>query len=79
MINFDIKSIFYTALGFIVMAFLAVFKYRGARIDSLKEEVENHEAKDLKQDFEKDNSVAAAIAEAEATDYEEVKNGKIIL
>ena len=78
MFNFDsIKSAFFIVIGFIVMGFLAVFKYRGNRIDSLKEEVENHEAKDKKQDFEADNRVEAAIAEAE--DVQDITDGIIKL
>jgi len=59
------------ALAIIVAAFLAVFKYRGMKIDSqeaeledrkeeLEEVVKYHENKDKVQSFEKDNAVAAA-------------------
>lgn len=66
MLIFDqIKVYIYMAFGFIVMAFLAVFKYRGERIDSLETEVKQHEKKDKAQDFEKQNVEAAARAEAE--------------
>ena len=68
MIFEQIKGYFYMAVGFIIMAFLAVFKYRGVKIDKLEDEVKNHEAKDKAQDFEADNREAAAKAEAEDAD-----------
>ena len=78
MIDFgQIKAFLFTILGFIVMAFLAVFKYRGQKIDSLKNEIDQHELKDKAQDFEKNNVIKKA--EAEAIDYEEVSDGKVIL
>ena len=65
MFIFDqIKGYLALAAAAIVAIFIAMFKYRGIKIDKLEEEVENHEAKDKAQDFEADNREAAAKAEA---------------
>ena len=58
------KAYLYLVGAAIVAIFIGWFKYRGAKIDSLEEEVENHEAIDKAQDFEADNRAAAARAEA---------------
>ena len=67
----EIKVYLYAAIAVVVAGFLAVFKYRGMKIDRQEDELENkeqelqsvhkyHEAKDKVQDFEKDNAAAAA-------------------
>jgi len=61
----EVKTFIYGAIMFVVMTFIAWFKYRGAKINSLEEEVKKHEAKDKAQDFEAQNREAAARAEAE--------------
>lgn len=61
----------------VIAGFIAMFKYRGMQIEALEKEVESHEAKDKKQDFEADNRVAAAKAEAE--DVKDIEDGKVIL
>ncbi len=64
----SIKDYFYIVIGFIVMGFVAVFKYRGMKIDSQAEEIEGLEAEGKKQDFETTDRVNKAIAEAKDAD-----------
>ena len=69
------------ALAVVIAIFVGMFKYRGAKIDSLEEDLveEANKARVVEQaikaerkvlDFESDNRVAAA--KAEARDYEDV-------
>jgi len=63
---FDQIKIYLTMVGAALVAlFIAIFKYRGMRIDTLEKEVKDAEAKDKAQDFEAQNREAAARAEAE--------------
>lgn len=60
-----IMGYFYIIMTAIGMMFVAWFKLRGAKIKDLEQEVANDKAKDNAQDFEADNRVAKAKAEAE--------------
>ena len=63
------KDYFYIALGLVVIGFSALFKMRGLKIEAQEREIDAHEAKDVAQDYEADNRVAKAKAEAQdATD-----------
>lgn len=63
---FDQIKIYLTIAGAAFVAlFIAIFKYRGMRIDTLEKEVKDAEAKDKAQDFEAQNREAAARAEVE--------------
>ncbi len=78
MINFDsIKSFMYMILGFIVLGAITAYKYMAMKIERQAEEIDSLEAEGKAKDFQADNREAAA--KAEATDYEEVKDGKILL
>lgn len=69
----NIKSFLVAAALIAAAVFAALFKYRGERIDSLEDEVANHEAKDKAQDFEANNREAAA--KAEAQDERDITSG----
>ena len=73
----QLKSYFFIALGFIGMGFLAVFKYRGAKIESQQEEIKQHKARHKADEFVSGNREAAA--RAEAVDTQEIEDGKVIL
>ena len=62
----EFKVYIYGIATAIVLAVLALLKYRGHKIDVLEEEVEEHEVKDKVQEFEKQNAVAHAKIEGEA-------------
>ena len=77
----SVKMYMAMALAAIVAVFLAVFKYRGSKIDSLEDDLDNAADKAAvvdkkiastkkKTDFEANNRVAAA--KAEARDYENI-------
>ena len=69
------------AIAFVVAIFIGIFQYRGAKIDDLKEDLEEAEEdafvqavvthnKLKKADFEANGRIAAA--KAEARDYENI-------
>ena len=60
-----IKTYAYMVLGFIVMGFMAVYKYRGVKIKNQQKEIDAHEAKDKAQGYEADNRVEKAKAEGQ--------------
>lgn len=59
-----------TALG---MIFITWFKLRGNKIDDLNEQIDTMEANDKAEDYEADNRVAKA--KAEADDVEDITIG----
>lgn len=60
-----IKVYFYAIVAFVVTFFGVWFKMRGMTIEDQQREIDAHEANDVAQDFEADNRVDKAKAEAE--------------
>ena len=63
-----IKTWGYMALGLIIIGFLGIFKARGVKIEAQAREIEDLEAEGKAKDYEGDDRVNKAIAEAQDAD-----------